>query len=194
MHNEDVRRANGRGPRSLAPAMDAALWRNVRRGARFLSRRLRGCGLEVEWAGAGEVVRVRPGEPAVRLSGAPGELSCTSSGGSRRRESTSRGRRKPLRRCSARTSAYDVSEWHRRRACVLALVAPKWRHAQCADQGRSGAHAPSPASASRARTSILAGIPSQSSDCRREPTHAGRGVRPHRHPPWRPRVFQSCRR
>ncbi|VBA41000.1 hypothetical protein LAUMK13_03331 [Mycobacterium innocens] len=74
VHHEDVRRANGREPRSFTPEMDAALWRNVRRGARYLSRRLRGCGLEVEWAGAGEVVRVRSGGPAARLSGPPGEL------------------------------------------------------------------------------------------------------------------------
>lgn len=74
VHHEDVRRANGREPRSFTPEMDAALWRNVRRGARYLSRRLRGCGLEVEWAGAGEVVRVRSGDPVARLSGPPGEL------------------------------------------------------------------------------------------------------------------------
>ena len=74
VHHEDVRRANGQGPRSLTPAMDAALWRNVRRGGRFLSRRLHGCGLEIEWAGTDERVRVRPGEPVVRLSGPPGEL------------------------------------------------------------------------------------------------------------------------
>jgi uncharacterized protein (TIGR03085 family) len=72
VHHEDVRRANGLGPRSLTPAMDAALWRNVRRGGRFLGRRLRSCGLEIDWVG--ERVRVRPGEPVVRLSGAPGEL------------------------------------------------------------------------------------------------------------------------
>src|SRR4051812_3387969 len=54
VHHEDVRRANGRGRRSLAPAMDAALWRNVRRGSRYLSRRLRGAGLEIEWAGTDE--------------------------------------------------------------------------------------------------------------------------------------------
>ncbi len=74
VHHEDVRRANGRGPRVLAPDMDAALWRNVRRGGRFLSRRLGGCGLEIEWAGTNERVTVRPGSPAARLSGLPGEL------------------------------------------------------------------------------------------------------------------------
>jgi len=74
VHHEDVRRANGRGPRGLTSAMDAALWRNVRRGGRFLSRRLRGCGLEIEWAGTDERVTVRPGSPRARLSGAPGEL------------------------------------------------------------------------------------------------------------------------
>jgi uncharacterized protein (TIGR03085 family) len=74
VHHEDVRRANGRGVRSLTPVMDAALWRNVRRGGRFLGRRLGGCGLEVEWAGSDERVTVRPGSPTARLSGPPGEL------------------------------------------------------------------------------------------------------------------------
>jgi uncharacterized protein (TIGR03085 family) len=74
VHHEDVRRANDQGPRSLTPAMDAALWRNVRRGSRYLSRRLRGCGLEIEWAGTNERATVRAGEPAARLSGLPGEL------------------------------------------------------------------------------------------------------------------------
>ena len=74
VHHEDVRRANGRGPRSLMPAMDAALWRNARRGGRFLGRRLHGCGLEIEWAGTGERVTVRPGSPTALVSGLPGEL------------------------------------------------------------------------------------------------------------------------
>jgi uncharacterized protein (TIGR03085 family) len=63
VHHEDMRRANGLVKRSLAPAMDAALWRNVRRGGRFLSRRLRGCGLEIERARVDERVTVRPGSP-----------------------------------------------------------------------------------------------------------------------------------
>lgn len=74
VHHEDVRRASGRGPRSLTPEMDAALWRNVRRGSHFLSRRLHGCGLEIEWVGTGKRVRVRSGEPTARLTRPPGEL------------------------------------------------------------------------------------------------------------------------
>jgi len=74
VHHEDVRRANGHGLRSLTPAMDAALWRNVRRGSHYLSRRLHTFGLEIDWAGTDEQVTVRPGEPTARLSGPPGEL------------------------------------------------------------------------------------------------------------------------
>jgi uncharacterized protein (TIGR03085 family) len=74
VHHEDVRRANGLGPRSLTPAMDAALWRNVRRGSHYLSRRLHTSGLDIEWAGTDEQVTVREGEPTARLSGPPGEL------------------------------------------------------------------------------------------------------------------------
>jgi uncharacterized protein (TIGR03085 family) len=74
VHHEDVRRANGMDPRTLTPELDAALWRNVRRGSRYLARRLRNAGLELEWAGTSERLRVRSGEPVVRLTGLPGEL------------------------------------------------------------------------------------------------------------------------
>ncbi|WP_433567411.1 TIGR03085 family metal-binding protein [Nocardia sp. CA-151230] len=75
IHHEDVRRANGRGPRTeLTPALQDALWRNVRRGCRYLSRRLREIQLDIERAHTGECVTVRRGGPAVRLRGAPGEL------------------------------------------------------------------------------------------------------------------------
>jgi uncharacterized protein (TIGR03085 family) len=75
VHHEDVRRANGLGPRdSLTPAMEVALWRNVRRGSRYLSRRLREVGLEIIWAGTDERMTVRDAEPTARLSGPPGEL------------------------------------------------------------------------------------------------------------------------
>jgi len=74
VHHEDLRRANGGQPRTLTWAMNVALWRNVCRGGRYLSRRAGPCGLEVEWCATTERVWVRAGEPAVRISGPPGEL------------------------------------------------------------------------------------------------------------------------
>jgi uncharacterized protein (TIGR03085 family) len=74
IHHEDVRRANGMEPRTLAPELEAALWRNVRRGGRYLGRRLRAAGLEVEWAGTDQRLTVLRGEPTARLRGLPGEL------------------------------------------------------------------------------------------------------------------------
>jgi uncharacterized protein (TIGR03085 family) len=74
VHHEDLRRANAMEPRPLTPELESALWRNVRRGGRYLSRRLRDAGLEVEWKGTSERRRVRRGEPTARLAGSPGEL------------------------------------------------------------------------------------------------------------------------
>src|SRR5215475_2336112 len=74
VHHEDVRRANGRGPRVHEHAMDVALWRNVSRAPWFLARRLRGAGLELQWAGTARTVRARRGEPAARIAGPAGEL------------------------------------------------------------------------------------------------------------------------
>lgn len=74
VHHEDVRRANEMNPRQLAPDIEAALWRNVRRGSRYLGRRLRDAGLEIEWAGTSEHATVRQGGPTARLRGSPGEL------------------------------------------------------------------------------------------------------------------------
>src|SRR5262249_50803385 len=73
VHHEDLRRASGLGPRALAPALEAALWRNVRRSSRYLTRRL-DIGLVMEWPATGERMRVRRGAPSARLRGSPGEL------------------------------------------------------------------------------------------------------------------------
>ncbi len=74
VHHEDLRRAN-LGPRdSLTAAMEDALWRNVCRGSRYLSRRLRGAGLEIRWVGSDRGKTVRRAEPTAVLSGRPGEL------------------------------------------------------------------------------------------------------------------------
>jgi uncharacterized protein (TIGR03085 family) len=74
VHYEDVRRANGRGPRTNVHPMDEALWRNVSRASWFLARRLRGAGLELQWAGTAKTIRARRGQPTARIAGPPGEL------------------------------------------------------------------------------------------------------------------------
>ncbi|MBO0824546.1 MAG: TIGR03085 family protein [Actinobacteria bacterium] len=74
VHHEDVRRANGRGPRTNEQGMDQALWRNVCRGRWVLTRRLRGAGLQLQWAGTAQVVWARHGEPTARVAGLPGEV------------------------------------------------------------------------------------------------------------------------
>lgn len=74
VHHEDIRRANGLGPRTNDRAMDEALWRNVRRAPWFLARRLRGAGLELQWVGTAKSIRVRRAEPTARITGPPGEL------------------------------------------------------------------------------------------------------------------------
>ena len=74
IHHEDVRRANGSGPRTNPPGEDAALFRNVALVPWFLSRRLRGVGLDLVWAGTDQVIRARRGQPTACLGGLPGEL------------------------------------------------------------------------------------------------------------------------
>ncbi len=74
VHHEDVRRANGGAPRVFEPAMDQALWDNVKGGARLLCRRLRGCGLELHHASTQESFCARRGEDPVKVTGEPGEL------------------------------------------------------------------------------------------------------------------------
>jgi uncharacterized protein (TIGR03085 family) len=74
VHQEDIRRANGRGPRANDHAMDEALWSNVDTARWFLARRLRSAGLELQWAGTAHTVRARRGEPTARIAGPPGEL------------------------------------------------------------------------------------------------------------------------
>jgi uncharacterized protein (TIGR03085 family) len=74
VHHEDVRRANRFVPRPSTDALDRALWHNVRLARRFLTRRLRDVGLELEWAEAAEVLRARSGTPTARVTGTPAEL------------------------------------------------------------------------------------------------------------------------
>jgi uncharacterized protein (TIGR03085 family) len=74
VHHEDVRRANGFGPRPNPPDKDNALFRNVTGARWLLSRRLSGVGLDLEWAGTDKLVTARHGQPTACLRGLPGEL------------------------------------------------------------------------------------------------------------------------
>ncbi len=74
VHHEDVRRANGFGPRINPLGEDAALFRNVAQARRMLLFRIRGVGLELEWAGTDNVLRSRRDVPTAKVSGLPGEL------------------------------------------------------------------------------------------------------------------------
>jgi uncharacterized protein (TIGR03085 family) len=74
VHHEDVRRANGFGPRTNPVDEDVALFRNVGHARRMLMLRARGVGLDIEWAGTDKVLGSRRGVPTVRLRGLPGEL------------------------------------------------------------------------------------------------------------------------
>jgi len=74
IHHEDVRRANGAGPRTDRPDLDAALWAMVRRMARIMLRRVKGAGVALEAPGHGEVP-ARGAGPSARMVGGPQELA-----------------------------------------------------------------------------------------------------------------------
>jgi uncharacterized protein (TIGR03085 family) len=74
VHHEDVRRANGEGPRTDRPDLDAALWTMVRRMGRVMLRRVRGAGVALAAPGHGEVPARGTG-PGARVEGGPQELA-----------------------------------------------------------------------------------------------------------------------
>ena len=73
VHHEDVRRANGRGPRTDRPDLDAAAWTTVRRMGRMMLRKVEGAGVALEAPGVGEVPARGTG-PSARVTGGPQEL------------------------------------------------------------------------------------------------------------------------
>jgi uncharacterized protein (TIGR03085 family) len=72
VHFEDVRRANGMGPRADRDDLQAALWRLLRRGARLQLRRVDGATVQLATP-SGDAVSVGSG-PTVTVTGAPLEL------------------------------------------------------------------------------------------------------------------------
>jgi len=73
VHHEDVRRANGLGPRTDRPDLQAALWSVLRRGARFQLRRVKGVVVRLATPDGDEVV-VGSSGATVSVEGEPLEL------------------------------------------------------------------------------------------------------------------------
>jgi uncharacterized protein (TIGR03085 family) len=74
VHHEDVRRANGEGPRELSSEMDALLWKMLGLGARVARRRVKGAALTLRTPDGRERVVSEHGPPVV-ITGSPGELA-----------------------------------------------------------------------------------------------------------------------
>jgi uncharacterized protein (TIGR03085 family) len=73
VHHEDVRRAEpGWEPRE-DPALDEAAWTGLRRGAKFLSRKVKGVGLDFVTPD-GRRVQAHKGTPRAEVTGGPQEL------------------------------------------------------------------------------------------------------------------------
>jgi uncharacterized protein (TIGR03085 family) len=73
IHHEDVRRANGRGPRTDVPDVQDAVWKLVKGAARLSTRKLGDIGLDLVRPG-GDRVTARKGSPTAALTGDPVEL------------------------------------------------------------------------------------------------------------------------
>jgi len=72
VHHEDVRRANGLGPRTDRPDLDRAIWSNLKRGARLMLRKVHGATVRLQRPD-GDAVRVGHG-PEVVVTGEPVDL------------------------------------------------------------------------------------------------------------------------
>jgi uncharacterized protein (TIGR03085 family) len=80
VHHEDVRRANGRPPRTDIDDLDDALWAQLRRGARLSLRGVRDVRVVLARPDGDEFVAKRAAggdadAPTVRITGRPGELT-----------------------------------------------------------------------------------------------------------------------
>lgn len=79
VHHEDVRRANGRGPRTDRPDLQDAMWKAIKGSARLATRKLGDVGLDLVRPD-GERAVARKGDPVATLTGDPVELALYLSG------------------------------------------------------------------------------------------------------------------
>jgi uncharacterized protein (TIGR03085 family) len=74
VHHEDVRRANGEGPRVIDEEMDAILWRMLGFGARMSKKAVKGAALSLRTPDGRERTVSTEGIPVV-MTGPPGEIT-----------------------------------------------------------------------------------------------------------------------
>jgi uncharacterized protein (TIGR03085 family) len=73
IHHEDIRRANGEGPRVADAEVDAFLWKTLGLSGKMSARKIKPFGLELD-AGNGRRRVARDAEPRVVVHGPPGEM------------------------------------------------------------------------------------------------------------------------
>ena len=74
VHHEDVRRPNGRPPRTERTDLDGALWSLLGSTSRFMLRRVGGAAVGLRAPGHGEVAPRRTDRPQATVTGSPQEL------------------------------------------------------------------------------------------------------------------------
>ena len=99
IHHEDVRRANGQGPRPPDPEIDEILWASLKTSSFMAKRKLKGAGLLLKTHDGRERL-VKQADPFVVITGAPGELVLFMSGGRKRPTCTTKERPKRSRPCA----------------------------------------------------------------------------------------------
>ena len=72
VHLEDVRRANGLGPRTGRPDVDAQVWKLLRRGARLQLRGVKGFGVDLQWGD--DVITGKRGDATATIVGEPVDI------------------------------------------------------------------------------------------------------------------------
>ena len=79
VHHEDVRRANGEGPRPPDAEIDEILWASLKPSSFMAKRKIKGAGLLLKTHDGRERL-VKQADPFVVITGAPGELVLFMSG------------------------------------------------------------------------------------------------------------------
>jgi uncharacterized protein (TIGR03085 family) len=80
IHHEDLRRANGEGPRHAAPMLDDVIWSGLAFAGKMSARAVKDAGLELIDPAGHRRRTIRKGAPTVTMTGPPGELTLFLSG------------------------------------------------------------------------------------------------------------------